>query len=109
MNTSKFEGHTPGPWAVSYDGEETLCWPDAIYNPETNAAIVVFEFGTGRVVEEANAVLIAAAPDLLERVKVLDDALTTIKDCQIQWGMIDDMSVATIKQIAHDALIEKKD
>ena len=82
MNTSKFEGHTPRPWTVSYDGEETLCWPDAIYNPETNAAIVVFEFGTGRVVEEANAALIAAAPDLLERVKVLEDALRTIAEYQ---------------------------
>jgi hypothetical protein len=79
---SRFEGHTPRPWAISYnssglDGdygpEDT--WPDAIYNPETNQVVAVFETGTGRVVSDADIDLMVAAPTLLARVEELEAAL----------------------------------
>ena len=77
---NKFEGHTPGPWRYNdndalYDGVNskdgwicTIGYDHAEYK----------KYGITEV--QINAALIAAAPDLLKRVKVLEDALTDVRD-----------------------------
>ena len=74
--------HTPGPWWADFDGENTF---DGVeiqqvgrlhYVPVANVPVDY----TDREEREANARLIAAAPDLLE---ALDEA--------IEWDSHDDM------------------
>ena len=73
-------GHTPGPWEV--DEHEGL-----VYRPMpeqgANAADFVCSISTGKPEAEANARLIAAAPDLLEACEaVLKALLHDTKDDQ---------------------------
>jgi hypothetical protein len=68
--------HTPGPWAIS-SGDFILQNHAAVDAPKHGAlALVVWKMeDDGRSPEcEANARLIAAAPDLLEALKGLDEA-----------------------------------
>jgi hypothetical protein len=79
-------GHTPGPWALNTDG------PFAYLNGNPNAACPWFKFASVvvRVNDEpclegeANARLIAAAPELL-RV-----ARNMLAFAEIKWGNLDE-------------------
>lgn len=106
--TKKFEGHTEGPWHVGEivqsgpDGENQtieICNYEMFVNQRREYVIAhVFD-------GEIDAALIAAAPDLLERVKVLEEALRGIAHdtngyaYQIKHGY-----AYQLKQIARDAL-----
>lgn len=110
MTDSRYEGHTPGPWQVDrnncHTGEiATLhhClnndWVE-IWSPDWP-----MEYAT----QEANANLIAAAPDLLsentalrERVRVLKEALQALTYYHDKCGM-----ESSYGQMAHAALQEK--
>ena len=68
--------HTPGPWY--WDDEDALPWTD--YDGVEHAPFLVDRNGRYvmagsdiRIPKEANARLIAAAPDLLEALKTLAD------------------------------------
>ena len=72
MNADQFDGHTPGPWYV--DDAPDVKHPSVVLADD--GATIVAE-ATTVVAEqhdaEANARLIAAAPDLLAEVKRLRD------------------------------------
>lgn len=57
--------HTPGPWGVDFDVSQD---GPAIYGPD-GICFALFQGNTFQ--DEANARLIAAAPELLEEVKTL--------------------------------------
>lgn len=65
------EKHTPGPWEPSFPDDQTSVWSHAFAPP-------VFICNCGEKNEEANALLIAAAPDLLAALKLVASQLTTI-------------------------------
>ena len=66
-------GHTPGPWTAEYDGEDAAfqcrVWQD---RPDGFQVAAIIEGGDEG---EANARLIAAAPELLQRAKEARDVL----------------------------------
>ena len=66
MNTKKAE-HTPGPWRVGENTQYVIAGKDSI----TRTHSVV----RGEAVAEANARLIAAAPEMLEALKICALAL----------------------------------
>lgn len=65
--------HTPGPWEICYDGVN-------VYAPESDTAITNVEHpcAPDGLEQEDNAVLIAAAPDLLEACRDAANQLRTI-------------------------------
>jgi hypothetical protein len=81
-------GHTPGPWSFGHmgDGERYWIGPDHMHQPVATA---------DRDMPEANARLIAAAPDLLEALKLARSIChDAFKDTAMEWdeesmGVID--------------------
>lgn len=69
MKTTTKSQHTPGPWKVT--GGETSFYPMAVRSEVSQ----ICEFHTWDVQKEANARLIAAAPDLLEALKAAQNWL----------------------------------
>ena len=71
--------HTPGPWQIGRYGKH----PRAIWGA-TNALPIakIHSDGASTAVNNANARLIAAAPDLLEALKSLDKRLRTYTDLE---------------------------
>ena len=67
MTTQTKTTHTPGPWHCGYEdlGGETLCYK--VYGND-NQRIATFGRWNG-VGDEANANLVASAPELLEAIK----------------------------------------
>lgn len=65
--------HTPGPWHLSPDGYSILCGdehdPEIIAWTDVNDVMMIQDNRT----VEANARLIAAAPELLEALKAITD------------------------------------
>ena len=62
MTTQRQTGHTPGPWAINE-------WCDCVHKADPNDSYIIAERphgGIGKDFFEANAALIAAAPELLE-------------------------------------------
>lgn len=91
--------HTPGPWT---QGKTNPC------NVSANSALVCRTFPRGQYntdSAEANARLIAAAPDLLDALKDALGILCRIVDGQ-EWGGIEDyiadMSAAIAKATGND-------
>jgi hypothetical protein len=75
--------HTPGPWAIELPapGSENPAW---ILGPEEQGiARVSLWRGLGREQAEANAALMAAAPDLLAALK---QALNYIENTEKEFG-----------------------
>lgn len=70
--------HTPGPWTVTWDefGGYDCMTPAFRVRDENDRAVVTLDCGrTADPVIEANARLIAAAPDLLVALRDLCDAI----------------------------------
>jgi methionine synthase II (cobalamin-independent) len=88
MNTQ----HTPGPWTYSRSAVQYGDWrfyvaqaEGAPYTPHySDVATLIAETVNDerRSIQEANARLIAAAPDLLEALKRLMGGTTTLQDAQ---------------------------
>lgn len=71
--------HTPGPWVtddVYQDDIARYVMSDLLPFPHTIARL---ELGQDRAEQEANARLIAAAPDLLEACKLIVSALDAVR------------------------------
>lgn len=69
--------HTPGPWRIGDHGRTVFGPPNGHPSPETVA----------QVTHKKNALLIAAAPDLLAAVKMVLDASEDGGDMEnIDWG-----------------------
>lgn len=76
-------GHTPGPWEVRevHPGRSNTPILQVAIGPKGTASICQITRGTRPFSErEANALLIASAPDLLEALKGLDAAIYAIRD-----------------------------
>lgn len=68
--------HTPGPWSLKMTGWRTN--PFAIYSPRRPGAVACVPSRTSVPLDEqdANARLIAAAPELLAALKGMDEELS---------------------------------
>lgn len=131
MDKSKFEGHTPGPWLIKkrkvrsdahqYGYHRTIKQPHARHESHdkeicklagANHRFYKFSWYMSDDEAEANAALIAAAPDLLAENERLRAALVIIRDVPIwdKWAEDDNswltQAVATMQQIAADALAD---
>lgn len=91
--------HTPGPWTVSYrvDGITVDTAQPVRFNLTTAGTAVIARVCAHEDAEhfsgEANALLIAAAPDLLKALKVAlrqneHDMLMTGEECRQCWAAI---------------------
>jgi hypothetical protein len=94
IDYTKFEGHTAGPWGVSdihrkgffgNKGEAVIIGPDLRIGSVD--CVIDFKAGQGYLAQcperDANAHLIAAAPDLLAENNRLRDALELIASCDV--------------------------
>lgn len=89
MNT-KTVGHTPGPWQA-----KKFCSPqDTFYIVDSRDHLLV---GAGKKIEEANAQLIAAAPELLEALEQCRAFSTGLSNGNEQARLRD---IATISEAA---------
>lgn len=79
--------HTPGPWIATYVGVEKAVLIGTEDRSTAFACMVRYGGEPGEATQEANAMLIAGAPMLLEAV---DDALKAFRLLRV--GMIDDPS-----------------
>jgi hypothetical protein len=78
MTTTQAVGHTPGPWKALPDtGSESFAFE--VTGQRMEGVALVYAYDTP---SDANARLIAAAPDLLE---ALRDALTGFTDLSNGW------------------------
>lgn len=69
--------HTPGPWLLVEQGDANEY---AVLTPDKKEWVIAFRLNPGRPIyeqEKANAKLIAAAPELLEALKVCYASLCT--------------------------------
>ena len=67
--------HTPGPWMVTPDHDEGIGWRHVSSFPEGFGDIATTWSGKHGDASEANARLIAAAPDMLDALEELVDTL----------------------------------
>lgn len=73
-DTSSPVAHTPGPWAIDRDDRPGMAWNNHIVQADRPHMAICFMTHSGRADNsecEANARLIAAAPDLLEALEGL--------------------------------------
>lgn len=83
--------HTPGPWKVDYDNSERGQWYTA------GPAQIYFRYNAPKIVQdtaEDNALLIAAAPDLLEALENLTERCERARSIlhkgpDFQWLMLE--------------------
>ena len=69
----KQAGHTPGPWQIGasrQDAKDAFFWHVDILN-RTRSTRIARVAGVGKDSAEANACLIAAAPDMLSALKIV--------------------------------------
>ena len=91
MSESK---HTPGPWSITFTiiGADKEMWPSAVVSPEKGSVDTIcdFSFLTTRniAVQQANALLIAAAPEMLEALRAIgapdEVSMTAMSDAAIR-------------------------
>lgn len=72
MDTIK---HAPGPWASAYCGKDTI----KIFKPSDKRRIATVKVKS-MVLDEANATLIAAAPEMLAALSRLEEAVYGIAE-----------------------------
>ncbi len=77
-NKTKAAKHTPGPWEVSVDGQDILSHNKRIVSGPVGHRRTLFDNGEA----EANARLIAAAPELLVELKQAEIDLADILDSE---------------------------
>ena len=89
--------HTPGPWTQGTSANGMTCvWLDALTEPEheMGPSHTWIDCGT-----EANARLIAAAPDLLEALKACDEAMSYMSEYDIPITLPAQVKAAIAKAI----------
>ena len=105
--------HTPGPWEVSGEIFDNDGQPETAIQALNGAATVAvaLEFGQNNPhIREANARLIAAAPDLLEQLKIARREIAALSQVYIAMltnqatGLIDDPDHVLIAQADRDML-----
>lgn len=70
MKTKTQETHTPAPWKIGYANQTRLgYWTQSVKGPNGHPIHPARANGNTQQVAEANARLIAAAPELLEQLK----------------------------------------
>ena len=74
--------HTPGPWCISRDGTPDYAPQYTVYDEEPGDRVAT------AFVSEANAALIAAAPELLEALEEAHNALELFASDESQSGQI---------------------
>lgn len=99
--------HTPGPWKLLTEGDEDTCIVRTVMGPGnqprnlSEVALVT----TGSYpddVEEANARLIAAAPDLLEALQVIRDSFWSEGEpLQERIDVLKEMAAEAIKKVTN--------
>ena len=112
--TNKYEGHTPGPWRL--DGPAMgFCNVRRATNDEMVFALAAPgpTFGDREYSaeeKEANAALIADAPELLHQRDALLAALERVYSIAEQWAGVERVNAvaAEIGQVAHDAIAATK-
>lgn len=78
--------HTPGPWTVSWDEEDG--WNNHIYSSPEDRVCFMAHGGPEKQPEfDANARLIAAAPDLLEALKLMRGTVMDHGD-SLEWAVL---------------------
>lgn len=84
--------HTPGPWIISQDDEflhvYDVMTPTGYYVASTHDGV------EGKCNSEANARLIAAAPDLLEALQMVSEYIRTMKQDGHQYVVAIDAAIA---------------
>ena len=82
---SKMMEHTPGPWAVEGDDREGMEWNNHIViadRPDDRICFMAHNGPTHQVEFDANAHLIAAAPDLLAALEAQENAEDANANCE---------------------------
>ena len=94
--------HTPGPWSFGYGvtteyGE--VFGVGVTTKPDWTVVCAVSRPGDVNAIDEANARLIAAAPDLLEALKACDEAMSYMSEYDIPITLPDMVKAAITKAI----------
>lgn len=94
--------HTPGPWTTNPSGEASFIPLRAHHCEKLGFCIgfVNYDINDGQgSIPEANARLIAAAPDLLEALKACDEAMSYMSEYDIPITLPDMVKAAIAKAI----------
>ena len=93
--------HTPGPWTAQNDGRDIISIQHGNNDPGAISMTLakVTARMTWRSQAEANARLIAAAPDLLEALKACDEAMSYMSEYDIPITLPDMVKAAIAKAI----------
>ena len=93
--------HTPGPWTTQNDGRDIINIQHSNNDPGAISMTLakVIARMTWRSQAEANARLIAAAPDLLEALKACDEAMSYMSEYDIPITLPDMVKAAIAKAI----------
>lgn len=108
FDLSRFEEHTPGKWWISYLPPATGLYVWGGEGDDEHIVAAMAEFNEDGTLQHtfdncgANAVLIAAAPDLLSRVRTLEAALREIQD--FTGALEDDDPMSHVYVVARQAL-----
>lgn len=92
MTTAKVDGHTPGPWKASdvrYNREFRTCLNVMTQDGLRFVAAVSCDPFSDRQQLEANAALVAAAPDLLAAVRIAEQLASIASDWNLDEVEID--------------------
>lgn len=89
--------YTKGPWSIDQDDRPGYAWNRHIYGPDGLAICFMAHSGEKfkSAKDEANATLVAAAPDLLS---AAEEALLLLQKGKPGWGVAKDLLNAAIKK-----------
>ena len=94
--------HTPGPWSFGYGMTQEhgyVLGVGVTTKPDWTVVCAVSRPGDVNAIDEANARLIAAAPDLLEALKACDEAMSYMSEYDIPITLPDMVKAAIAKAI----------
>ena len=110
--------HTPGPWVINTAGsakrgESFKVTEIYVFAPETQDDTAIFADVIDPVTQEpseANARLIAAAPELLDRLTLIENLATQVCDAINKRDAIAyEETLISIKMLAREAIVEATD